>query len=162
MGLDVCAYRTVELVLASEMTENRDRDNEGETYLWEGPAVNRMAPLVPGFYRYSPESAHFRAGSYSGYGRWRSQLARLAGLAETDAAWDSAGPFAELVYFADNEGAIGSVACAKLARDFAEWRDRAKAYAATLGGDGDWFLSRYEEWERAFNIAKDGGVVKLC
>lgn len=165
MGLDVTSYYKVELVVAAEVDELEalglaDRDEDAETYLWEGPCVNRMAPLVPGFYRTTGACETFRAGSYGGYNYWRSELAKIAGLSSDRSAFDSPGPFAELVYFADNEGTIGPMASAKLATDFAEWHGRAKAHASLLDDDG-WFMCRYEDWWAAFNLAKNGGAVQL-
>lgn len=165
MGLDVTSFGKVELVQAIAQDDgDRSEREEGdsEEYLWEGPAANRMAPLVPGFYKTSADSVCFRAGSYRGHNRWRSDLARLAGLSQDAAAWDSPGPFAELIYFADNEGTIGPVASAKLADDFRQWRDRACAFAGDMAGDDrTWFISVYDAWMQAFTLAANEGAVKL-
>jgi hypothetical protein len=166
MGLDVTAFPKVELkqaIKSDDVKWDEREDEEDEEYLWEGPAADRMAPLVPGFYKTSPGSVGFRAGSYGGYNRWRSQLAQLAGLSQDDAAWNTPGPFSELVYFADNEGTIGPEACTKLAADFRAWRDRACAFAGEFPEVHErmWFVSRYDDWMQAFELARDGGAVKL-
>jgi len=120
---------------------------------------------------YSAEdSMGFRAGSYGGYNAWREELAKLAGYPLTDytiygrterrhdaGAWAaSAGPFWELINFSDCEGIIGPVVSEKLAKDFAEFDERAKAHAASRN---DWFYPLYQTWRQAFDMAADGGAV---
>jgi hypothetical protein len=111
----------------------------------------------------------FRAGSYSGYNEWREQLAKLAGYPavlhrsswekeqrarHAAGAWAATeGPFWELINFSDCEGTIGPRVAFKLAKDFAEWQERADAI------DDDYFKSKYAEWRRAFETAQDFGAV---
>jgi len=65
----------------------------------------------------------FKAGSYSGYGWFRSQLSLFAlGVPSVD-VWKNAErfsgqPFYNLVAFCDNEGILGPKTCAKLSADF--------------------------------------------
>jgi hypothetical protein len=118
----------------------------------------------------SAQDFHFRAGSYGGYNTWRENLAKLAGYPATEwrdhdgettmkhaaACWrGAAGPFSELINFADNEGTIGPIVAKKLAADFAQFEDQAKAT------DDAWFIDRYGEWKLAFEIAADGGAVEF-
>jgi len=123
-----------------------------------------------GVYAFADED-HFWSGGYGHYGRWRETLAKLAGytavlhervpgfkpsevMSHTVGAFEvEDGPFHELVCFSDCEGCIGTVVSAELARDFAEWDDRAKAT-----GDA-WFYEKYAEWRRCFEMAADGGAV---
>ena len=107
--------------------------------------------IAPGIYRAGSEQ-HFRAGSYSGYNWWRANLRRLAVGGNT---------FGELINFSDCEGFIGPKTSAKLAKDFADWAERAEAFAATLGEESGYWLARYREWRRAFEAAARGGVVKF-
>jgi hypothetical protein len=65
------------------------------------------------------------------------------------------GPFRELLCFSDCDGVIGAQVAAKLARDFAEWDERAKAL-----GDS-WFYEKYTEWQRCFEMAADDGAVSF-
>ena len=68
-------------------------------------------------------------------------------------------PFVELINFPDNEGVIGPVVAAKLAKDFAEFEHRAEEYSASIPDGTDW-LENYREWKCAFEMAaKDGAVV---
>ncbi len=68
--------------------------------------------------------------------------------------------FRELIHFSDCEGFIGPKTSAKLAADFAAWRDSAAAMAAQID-QGRWHLEKYNEWARAFETAAKGGVVKF-
>ena len=87
----------------------------------------RTAGIKPGIYSFE-RSAEFRAGSYSGYNEWRDHLARMAVGMSAKKIWASGwkGPFVELINFPDNEGVIGPVVAAKLAKDFAEFEHRAE------------------------------------
>lgn len=163
MGLDIVSWRN--LVEAPEPAE------------WDGAHIHvtasphfpgRTDGLADGWYT-GERGVEFKAGSYSGYGEWREWLARLAGYAlaphpQTGAAsraagaWAaSGGPFWELIEFYDNEGEIGPIVSAKLARDFAEFDARAKA--ASLDG---WQYERFCLWRRAFEWAAEGGCVEFC
>lgn len=92
----------------------------------------------------------FRAGSYSGYGVWRANLA-----AQFNPERDPEKPFFELIFFADNEGCIGPEAAADLLADFREHAGRyspGERYA-------EWHRRSYDDWMRAFELAADGGLV---
>lgn len=111
--------------------------------------------------------------SYGRYNAWRERLAKMAGYPavpyerlegfkdstvvshQVGASTRTEGPFLELCCFSDCEGTIGPVACAKLAKDFAEWDDRAKAF----GDDG--FYDHYSQWRELFEFAADGGAVNF-
>lgn len=158
MGLDISVYRNVGPTTDPDdrFYANNDPEFAGRSAgLPEGPIKGE---LVFGF----------RAGSYSGYGEWRNQLAELAGYpakrhipgfkpAEDSyaaGAWATTqGPFWELIHFSDCEGTIGPVVSAKLAKDFADFQDRADEH-----GD-DYFRKKYAEWRRAFETASDSGAV---
>lgn len=115
------------------------------------------------------KSMGFRAGSYSGYNWWREELAKLAGYQETkdddsgtrdgtmrhDAgAWKAtSGPFWELILFSDCEGCIGPKTSAKLAKDFADFQERADA------NPDNRFKELYTEWREAFEMAAQNGLV---
>lgn len=119
------------------------------------------------------ETMHFRAGSYGGYSTWRNELAKIAGYpagtykqygqdyeSHCVACWDGAqGPFAELINFSDCEGLIGAKVATKLAADFAEFDEKAKAH--TGGVWEDRFYPKYQEWRTAFEMASDGGAVQF-
>lgn len=164
MGLDITAYRG--LTLDPDATDEDDYTTHLDVY--PNPHFpGREAPLGKGRYRFK-ESTSFRAGSYSGYNQWREWLATIAGYAPVSdnehgagnykthsaGAWAATeGPFWELINFADNEGTIGTDAAKKLAKDFADYADKA------LDGAGGWYAQMYEQWRAAFEMASDNGAV---
>jgi hypothetical protein len=182
MGLDITAYKGIEKVdcVFDEDGQplnpiTREALDYGDDYVTQA-FINSDYPeraegvVHKGVYR-AKDSMGFRAGSYSGYNGWREDLAKLAGYPATaftaygrtthrhDAgAWAaSEGPFWELICFSDCEGVIGPVVSAKLARDFAEWDERAKAYSE----GPSWFYERFQEWRAAFEMAADSGMVNF-
>lgn len=105
------------------------------------------------------DSYKFNAGSYHGYGAWREQLATLVGFPE---AWEERRkrtdlPFYGLIVFADNEGTIGPAACAKLAKDFEEWSERASGTVRYA-----WCVGTYDRFAQAFRDAARNGAVEFC
>ena len=119
----------------------------------------------------------FRAGSYSGYGEWRNDLAIAAGYeGGSEEVWMKADggaygfPFEELINFPDNEGVIGPVVSQKLYDDFVNYEEEinhtidqwylkmvpGKEYA---GEDMQWFKNKYKDWKHAFDIARQNGMV---
>jgi hypothetical protein len=100
------------------------------------------------------EGWQFIAGSGASYGGWRNQLAILAGYPSEEAVWENPvpGPFVELINFSDNEGWIGPVVAAKLAKDF----DDHAAQAAAISPE---FHELYRSWQRALALAADGGAI---
>lgn len=163
MGLDITAYRGLTL-LPGAVTDN-DGIPITANAVHVSPAIlawtednwpRRTAPLTAGVYKFA-EADGFRAGPYSAYNRWRDWLAARAGYGSSRAVWDAkpAGPFVELIDFADNEGIIGTDACAKLARDFAEHEERILADADS------WDAGLYRRWRDAFALAAQGGCVEF-
>lgn len=166
MGLDISAYRKLELVPHDEV----ERDEDGDLADWEqniqfysnSDFPHHFEGLDKGaVYTRGEESYGFRAGSYSGYGQWRATLASMVGFSDgRDVPDDAQGPFVELINFSDCEGTIGPVVSRKLHEDFVLYKDKATEFASTLPSDeGEWFLSKYQDWERAFALAKDDGAV---
>ena len=151
MGLDISAY-------------SRLQNNAGEdaVRIWRNPDFPGRADDLQDGGMYIPKGTlQFRAGSYSGYNEWREQLAKLAGYPavtnkskpHSEAAWQKdSGPFWELINFSDCEGTLGSAICAKLAKDFDEFEERA----AAIGG---WFFDRYQLWQKAAHMAADNGAI---
>lgn len=162
MGLDVTAYEIVELVKADPSEEERDAADDGEDirFLYPlAPFAKHCDGLPEGLYRVSGKVLSGFSRSYSGYNRWREALAALIGTTPED-LWRSgaeSGPFLELIHNADNEGFIGPVTSAKLAKDFAEWMPRAAEHKTEAWG---WF-DGYKQWAAMFALAAGRGVVKL-
>ncbi len=90
---------------------------------------------------------------YSGYGYFREQIAmRVLGV-EPQTVWNDeetyeGKPFYEIIEFADNEGAIGPVTCAKLAKDFREHREKFL--------DEDTWLTFYDDMTACLEAASEG------
>lgn len=120
--------------------------------------------IVGGCYEETPETEtiDFHAGSYSGYNLWRQALASQFNPAPYTAGNRGmqephpAGPFYELIWFADNEGSIGPDAAADLLVDFREHADRyvlPEAYRS--------YPQVYANWTRACELAADGGLIRF-
>lgn len=182
MGLDITAYRRItklDVVFDADgeplnpATREPIEGDYFQAFVNDDFGPERYAGIEhKAIYAY--EDAHgFHAGSYGGYNKWREKLAKLAGYPTTPfervegyppsqvdshaaSAWAGkceGKPFVELVNFADNEGVLCAAVCAKLARDFAEFDDRAKAL------DDEWFYGKYCEWRKAMEMAAEGGCV---
>lgn len=157
MGLDIRAFRGLKEV------ENPKYDEYGELLNWEtqwnpGAGMEWSESVWPGKGKpVNPKSVYewedifkFRAGSYSGYNWWRDRLNEFAGNVA----------FQELIDFADNEGVIGSELSKKLFEDFQAYHDKAEEYSKTIT-DGMFWFERYCNWEKAFEMAKEGGAVEF-
>lgn len=171
MGLDITAYTQLSPAPSAEVdSDGNPVDYNTHVRLRENADFpGRMAGLTDGgIYTYA-DSMSFRAGSYGGYNGWRDALAKLAGYPEEEydrfggevkakshaaaCGHGAVGPFSELINFSDCEGVIGPEVSKKLARDFAEWDERAKA------ADDGFFYDRYRHWRKAFEMAANGGAV---
>lgn len=173
MGLDITvvkdAKKPAQNIIEEVMTDDSPHDAAyscGLDIPYENtdfPGRMQGVDAVP----YEPgETWGFRAGGYSGYNLWRSELARLVGIDDIKAWWSDitqclerglkpAKPFWELLYFSDCEGTIGPVVSKKLAADFDAWADRAAEH-----GDEYW-RGKYNEWRRAFHDAAQNGYVSF-
>lgn len=163
MGLDITAYRQI----TPDPTPAKDENGFLLSGFYGGASMHWSESCFPGrgegidpdtVYAYA-EAFHFRAGSYSGYGRWRDHLAELGGLTAHERRYpvpeSAKKPFYELVVFADNEGVIGPKVAAKLAQDFREYLPQAERTKEP------WFLEIYRDWLKAFEMAADGGAVEF-
>lgn len=160
MGLDITAYRKLEVVENPERDEDGDFVVDWETQFHPGGSMDWSEKHFPGrgegiesdkVYTYEDEFS-FRAGGYSGYNLWRSQLEQFKGEVA----------FQELIDFADNEGVIGPVVSKKLAKDFAKHETAAIQFAKILGDRSEFWLDRYQDWKTAFEFASDNGAVNFC
>lgn len=168
MGLDITAYR--QLTLVPDVERDDDNNPVDCRNLWHAHPVSiewaeqhfpgRSEGVVPdATYSYF-EKFDFRAGSYGGYGDWRRELAERAGYRSADDVhkgnYPDGGPFYELINFGDNEGVIGPKVSAKLATDFQAMRGQVLEDADSC------FVQKYESWQRAFEMAADGGAVDFA
>lgn len=155
MGLDITAYKNLKVVSNPVLDEDGNPENwesewkPGASMKWsESCFFGRGKGIDPDAVYSWEDSFDFAAGSYGGYNCWREQLNRFA----------VGNAFRELINFADNEGTIGPVVSKKLAKDFIDNAERAIGYAKTLT-DGEWWLKKYENWRKAFEMASDNGAV---
>ncbi len=180
MGLDIIAYSKLEKSDCSYSADGEPVDPQTGKTLDDDTFVQvRLNPHFPGraddledeaCYSYDL-TAYFYEGTYSGYNRWRDQLAELAGypLGEADdatgnkrstycaACWNGeTGPFSELIHFSDSEGALGAEICKKLAADFAHFQVKADTHQDVA------FRSTYADFREGFELAADGGCVCFC
>jgi hypothetical protein len=107
------------------------------------------------------ESISFHGGSYGGYNVRRSQLWKMATGLSNDTWPDNVDalrdlPFFELVYFADNEGTIGSEAAVQLYGDFKAYHDQWNAEHTT---EHERYNNWYENFMRACELAADNGLI---
>ncbi len=169
MGLDITAYSHLKHVGKHTDGWCEDYDNHVQAFAYDCfPASFRGIPvlgteqhggtgfLVGGCFEFTPETERhgFRAGSYSGYNAWRADLQE-----QFNPERDPESPFYELIWFADNEGAIGPEAARDLLADFEQHAD---AYAANRPGGPlaeKYELERYADWTKAFRLAAADGLV---
>lgn len=154
MGLDISYYRQITPAPADDEGQPIDYTNHVRLYV-NDDFPGRADPVTDGVYA-SKESDGFGCGPYSAYNRWRDELAQFAGFMSARDVWDrnKSGPFTELISFSDCEGVIGSVVAAKLAKDFADHQEKADA-------KGGYWLSLYNNFRKAFEMAADGGAVQF-
>lgn len=174
MGLDITAYSNVEKI--AEIPYNKegiDWDKVGE--LEEGGHKTTLRKndsfpthcedLDEGVYKINGNSHGFRAGSYSGYNRFRNLLSVFVGGTDKE-VWENPDkfkddPFYELINFSDCEGCIGPKVSAKLYQDFVENEERFLDSIETHKNEFDlgWIKTCYSNWKKAFELAKDHGFV---
>lgn len=174
MGLDISVYTDAKPL---EEQPVKDADGYWSDSVWDldgavyanGNNERSLRGLLPETW-YSAKYSHgFRAGSYSGYNRFREDLCRAALGVEPREVWSSPAayeekPFYELINFSDCEGTIGPEAAADLYRDFEDQEAAvlAAAAAALEEQDLEWFAGLYAEWKNAFRVASEGhGLVEF-
>lgn len=161
MGLDITAYKNIELVgTAASGDEWEEKFNTDKTqWIWPGQYMpERLPPIQPNGVYKAGDSWHFRAGPYSYYGRWRSHLAWMALGVSAETVWANPAefegrPFVELINFSDCEGVLGTQVCQKLLKDFQEWQEEADQ------NTNPHFTESYNDWRKAFEFAANNGYV---
>lgn len=159
MGLDITACSRIRAAAANE-----DDDSVSMLTVSKGAEV-QGAPWKDGdrVVTYGDE-VHFRAGSYSGYNRWREWLARSAGTTP-EAIWSEGGTTGNdldlLINFSDCDGTFGSAAAHRVALALAAHRVAFERWAKEnlLADEVDYALSRYDLWTAAMRTAAQGGVL---
>lgn len=187
MGLDIIALSNMEYV-GSHVGDDYCND-PGHEEIADSDGYPRTEDVKPGCYTRTgrTEGHGFRAGSYSWYNRWRSHLACAIHGVGLSTIWENPEsyrrkPFIELINFSDCEGCIGPEACATLARDFANHFEHVQKYVNEHGSnacscrevdlfgrnyfagpiENDWFLDKYRDWQKAFELGAQSGLVLFC
>lgn len=170
MGLDISAY--------GQLVKTEDINN-ADVILYKNDIIFEQSKgIEPGYYNIEGEYHTFRAGSYSGYNKWRKLLSEMIGYT-LEKIWSISQalirddklnqilddrskisiPFIELITFSDCEGYIGSIISNKLFQDFKSNREKAVNFANSK--NINWFIRLYDNFMEGFRIASNNGVVKF-
>jgi hypothetical protein len=176
MGLDITAYKNIKLVDVLDDMELWEERYDWKTTTYIHPVyvddVHFIEQLEDsslqsgGVYEFE-EQYNFRAGSYSGYNAFRDWLSQWALGVSAREVWNNAEeykdkPFYLLINFSDCEGYIAGSAVNKLLEDFVSHEDEMRKHAESLTSDiQEWYLSRYEAWRQAFELASNNGYVEF-
>jgi hypothetical protein len=174
MGFDCTAYSGIK-----QMKPGKGFDAAGNFMFSDGTfqaVVNPHFPsqgsdLVDGAGYTYKKSEYCWSSGWAGYNGWREVLAQVAGhplgpierygkvdLCHAASVWNNPekpGPFVELINFSDCEGCIGPAACAKLAKDFADFQAKADAHPSES------FRKGYAKWRKGFELAADNGCIRF-
>ncbi len=150
MGLDISVYTNLRAATLP-IDEDNWVDAEGEEFLHnEGHSFLERCPELnePQIGEYV---CGFRAGSYTGYNRFRDQLAFKVSGKPAEDYWNAGTenlPMHDMINFSDCEGYIGTASCKRLADQFTE-------HLPGLVFDDPYFNQKVREWAIAFKIAAD-------
>lgn len=162
MGLDISVYKN--LVAKGELTEENTESlyEQDLHYFYKNPDFESQFIGLNEKAYYSGESVTgFRAGSYSGYGHFRSILSRVVGFKSIEEAWEHDNyPMKELINFSDCEGTIGPIVSAKLYQDFVDCKEKAdKLFETFETSECEYYKEKYTDWLEAFEAARHNGAV---
>ncbi len=114
------------------------------------------------------EEHHFRAGSYSGYNRFRKLLCEALVGVEPEILWADPDsykdhPGFEMINFSDCGGILGTGVCKKLYTQLLENRDKFESYLENRFSDGGdevrWEMSTYDDFLEGFRLGSENGIV---
>ena len=168
MGLDIVAFKDVELIKVvktwEEYEEHQNEETEQVDWVSFYDVSSKIAdPIVPGgVYKYQ-DRHRFCAGSYTGYNNWRNNLSIYALGVEAEKVWKNRSnynnmPFVELIDFSDCQGVIGTKCCTKLLADFVDHEDKIR----NIKDKSDWFMESYDDWKKAFQYGSQNGYILFC
>lgn len=167
MGLDISVYEKAELTDPHEQTDECWDNGHQWAFCYDGMEQS-LRGLVPErcYYTRGGKYFGFRAGSYGGYNQWREALSLAALGVAPELVWQHPDdyrdkPFYELVNFADNEGTIGPEAAQDLYQDFVDQESKILAFWADNFDQNtrEWFEQKYDDWIKAFDLARGTGLV---
>lgn len=163
MGLNICAYAAPTLVRANP--PYGAKRGEGETYLEPLMGFPHSTNLEPGFYRLGAELVEGRAGSYSGYSRWREHLSIMFLGTAPRPVWKQpehyrGQPFYELINFSDCEGHFAGPAVVALAEAFNTPKHRAR-FVGRFDSAHMPAARTFDLFARVFQAAAPDGLVRF-
>ena len=168
MGLSIYAVSKIKLV--GNIIDDEPAENDINVY--QG-TFDRISGLEVGIYRETGESVNhdFHAGSYSTYNWFRRNLSTAIFGVSSENIWLNSEsykgrPFYELIEFSDCDGIIGPDVSEKLYQDFETHRSNMVKYCLdNFINDDDSYeytMNLYDNFTKAFKIAKEHGAVQFC
>ena len=173
MGLDIAAYKGVKLVKNPYMGSTGEPDVwANQVYIGIGNSEWEQGDDLEAGQVYSFSAViSVYSSSYSTYGNLRNELARLAGYEPLIAGsqyhgiyaarvcdnWgkNKRGILSELIYFADNEGEIGTKTCRKILNDL-------HTVSARAGELNEWNQGLLTDLIQTFEFAAVDGFVQFA
>lgn len=165
VGLDITAYRNLRALPHDLQLQINNSDDRHDTACQHNAFIPYDHPNFPGrIGRLSNKTAYWfdrtrvEFGlSYGYYDRFRTELARMVGIASLERWWacpvvPASMPFGEMLAFSDCEGTLGPEVCHRIALDFIRW-----GFASTRR-DHD-FSQTYDKFRVAFEHAAQDGCV---
>ena len=136
----------------------------------EHGGFNKCEDMEGGKYAETDETTehHFRAGSYSGYNRFRKLLSKGVADVDVDTLWENEAqykdsPMFEMINFSDCEGILGTGVCQKLYPQFVDNRVKFENYLKSeFGQDVNtviWEMETYDNFTEAFKLGSQNGIV---
>jgi len=174
MGLDIFAYSNIMKQPSPDVLKvvGKLLASEGEEVIAVSEVTDRCHDLEEGVYldTFDTVQHHFRAGSYSGYNRFRNILSKALLGVEASAVWEDAASFEgrpgyEMIDFSDCEGIISSSVADKLHQDLVENREVFATYLIEKentqkdSSEFEWLMEVYDNFIYAFELASENGVI---
>lgn len=163
MGLDITAYKNIKKLGSCELYEDyEDQFDEDKTlYITHNNKdFPRMMNGIETNDVYSYEDTYnFRAGTYSGYNRWREWLSKMMIRVSPKRVWDyplrlKDKPFYPLINFTDCDGIIDPDMCKKLHKDFTDNYEKIVEDSYSRFN-----VDLYINWFKAFEFASQNGCL---
>lgn len=168
MGLDITAYSKLVKRDPQPPREADECETNGVRFYPNNKDFSGRADEIECHLVYDYETCSgFRAGSYSGYNKWRDQLCKAVHGITAERFWTTPGAetmdLHDLINFSDCEGVIGASVCAKIAAQMRSNKAKIVAWSEANMNDMDrpYFLQKLGEWLVHLDIAADGGALRF-
>lgn len=195
MGLDITAYKNIEKVevIEHEISNEDYTDieievlNNAKTSVFKVYELSyfkeHLGSLEENSYYVYEDDFDMRAGSYSGYGNWRNELARVVckvhniepinvdpykkhddnGRDRTfsETIWnlpsDTTIPLYKFINFSDCEGFIGTEYCKIIYQELLDIENNFKEE----NSNNEYFIRKFDEWLIAFEYGSENGCIQF-